>query len=794
MEALWLIAVYSGSCLLTLWIANRFLVQVSWRLRLALILLPLLLVGRAVFTGSFYGPLNIAYASAPLSARSGELPLREYDNFHLSDVAIQMVPWRRAVREAFESARLPLWNPYILSGDILLAAFQPAAFHPNTWLGLLLRLPTAWTFACAFTFFSAALASFLFLRDIGLRDGSALFGASAWMLSNALVIKVGWPHSHVFSILPLLYLGLRRLARHEPLGLGSTVCALVLMVFGGHGETLLHVVTGAGVWFLFQLKTSQRPIRAVLQCLGAGVLTLGISAAVLLPFFEALPQTLEKAAREAFFAPAKKSIPVPASAATMLGLVYPAAYEKVPKEILPTPSGFGGLAHGYVGTLPLALAAVGLLTRRREKWGLLGAGLLALCVAAGFPGVTDLVTRLPLYDIAINETFIFVTMFSVTALAAIGLDAACEKGLKSSALIFSVAFCTILLGAFEWRGRLLAAGVRPLPQDSSTALTFLGLLPVGVLMAVPRLRCSWLLSCTTASLLVVRLLEMPRLYPTFPTKLFYPRIQELERLPAGGDPYRVVGHGYNLVQNQSILYGFEDPRGYEAMTNRRYYETYPLWSIHQPVWFNRVDDLTTPFLAFLNVRFAIAEPTARPPASWREFARGKHAAVFENPAALPRAFAPERIRFLLDGSSTVEQMRQCSDFSRLGWIESPDQKPGEILNGPAAVQVHTTRDGYRLRIRAQRPTWIITSVTAWKGWKAHIGDNPLPISIANHAFLGFRVPAGTNEVRLCYWPSSVSLGLVLTSTSVSGIAALIAVRHRGRLRARREAAVIQSIH
>ncbi|MFN2386150.1 MAG: hypothetical protein ABR576_07690 [Thermoanaerobaculia bacterium] len=39
--------------------------------------------------------------------------------------------------------------------------------------------------------FLAALAAFLFFEEIGLTDGAAFFGASAWMLSHGLAIKVG---------------------------------------------------------------------------------------------------------------------------------------------------------------------------------------------------------------------------------------------------------------------------------------------------------------------------------------------------------------------------------------------------------------------------------------------------------------------------------------------------------------------------------------------------------------------------------------------------------------------------
>ena len=73
-----------------------------------------------------------------------------------------------------------------------------------------------------------------------------------------------------------------------------------------------------------------------------------------------------------------------------------------------------------------------------------------------------------------------------------------------------------------------------------------------------------------------------------------------------GEPFRIVGRAHALVPGTSALYELEDVRGYEAMTFSRYVATYDAWCTHQPVWFNRVDDLTKPFLSMINVRYAIA--------------------------------------------------------------------------------------------------------------------------------------------------------------------------------------------
>ena len=130
MNALRLIAVYAGACGLVLWSVHRLVRPLSLRASAALALLPLVLTGSALFTGAFWGGLNLAYTTAPLGARANELPLAaaDYDNGILLDHICEIVPWRKAVREAIRTGHAPLWNRFSRSGDILLGAAQPAPF------------------------------------------------------------------------------------------------------------------------------------------------------------------------------------------------------------------------------------------------------------------------------------------------------------------------------------------------------------------------------------------------------------------------------------------------------------------------------------------------------------------------------------------------------------------------------------------------------------------------------------------------------------------------------------------
>lgn len=775
LEAIRSILVYAGSAAAALWLTRRFLRRISWPAAVALALLPLLLTGRAVVTGGFYGPLNLAYDSAPLSARAGAVPgggPTSYRDEILSDLAFQILPWQKAVREAVKHGRVPLWNPFLLSGDILLAAAQPAPFHPNTWIGFLLPLCAAWTFGRAFTFFLAGLFGWLYLREIGVPDRAALFGALAWSLSFFMIFQVGWPLSSAFVPLPLLLLGLRRLGRGEPGGFGATLVSLVLALLAGHPESVLHVVSAGGVVFLFDLARCRARGRAVGLAVAAGVLSLGLAAPAVLPFVEAAPQTMQSAIRRAFYRHEGKSRGPAEFLRAATGAVFPRSYGRALDLSVDSPPGFGDASQAYVGGTALALAMLGLFSRRPEKWALSFLAALAFCIVIGVPGVTDAVSRLPLFDISLNGRLAGACAFCLAALSALGLERLLEKEHRGAAL-FLLGVGLLLLAAGLLRRALLAPRPAVLPGfEEGLAMLVAPVLLLAAAGFAFRRQPDGLALAAFALFLLFHLAESPRLYPSFPSRLFYPEIPEFRRLPAAGGPYRTAGVSNDLVPNQSALYGLEDPRGYEAMTNLRYLETYSIWCVNQWISFNRIDDASRPFLSLLNVRFVVASPGARPPAGWSEWARGPNCAIFENPKALPRAFAPRRIRFVEDRSGTVEQMGRCSDFSEIGWIEDPGRPSGESRNGAASVTTREIGTDLELSIDAASQAWIVVSETNWKGWHAREGSRDLPIVFADHAFVGFRVPAGHHLVRLLYRPRSFELGIAVAAGSLLVLAGI----------------------
>lgn len=782
-----LLAVYFATCALSVFLANRFLSRVRPAVALFLALAPFLLTGEAMLTAGVFAPLDIAYQGEPLASHREEQGIGKTRSPILGDVVFQEIPWRKAVREAVKNGRLPLWNRFQLAGEPLLAVQQPAVLHPATWIGFLLPLAQAWTFEMSFRYFLALLSMYVLLRDLGCGQLPSLLGAVGWGLCDYLVFFAGYPLSPAAAPFPLLILGLKRLLR-EPedgrRGVGVTVVALLLVVTSGHPETLLHAVAGAGIFFLFELAFAGRGrrARALLRSLLAGVVTLGLSAVLLIPLAETLPHTAEQAMRTAFYAHVDKSASVAESLRRSIPDVVPWGLGVSGEGN--TAIGFGEPA-AYVGAVLLPFALLGLLSRRREKWPILAITFLGLAMWARLPLVSDLVSSLPLFDIGLNERMVFLGAFGVAALAALGAERlAAEQDFVRALPATLLALAAVLFLYAVVRPTLLRLGMAPGFRRERLLFEIVPLvLLAGALAAgFPRRRSAAVLSFALLLLLVERRLEAARVYPTFPARAFYPPLAVLDPVPRQA-PWRFAAWGYLLIPNAGTLYELEDVRGYEAMTFQPLTETFPLWCVPQPVWFNRVDAPTAPFLAFLNVRWVLAPADVEVPAGWKVLSEGDGTRLLENPGALERLFVPRLLRQEESEAAQRDALFSIADFAERGVLAGPTS--GEwVANGRASVRI----DSYRPQrlvasVAADSAAVVGTSIPRWPGWKLEIDGRRAPLLAYNRAFLAFRVPAGRHRAVLRYRPDSFSAGLAVSGATIAACVLTALVRRRRTTRA-----------
>jgi hypothetical protein len=386
------------------------------------------------------------------------------------------------------------------------------------------------------------------------------------------------------------------------------------------------------------------------------------------------------------------------------------------------------------------------------------------------PIIGAILARLPIFSLAINARMIAFAAFAVCVLASIGLNASLteRRRLAFLFLIVGVAIAA-LTTALAIHSTLTPDFVRANAIREVAPL----LLAFALLIAFRTNRAA--VTGLLALFLLQRVVEIGGYIPAVDRRAFFPPIAGFENLPRNGEPYRIVGQGPLFAPNIAAHYGLEDVRGYQAMTFARLAETFPLWSIPQPVWSNRVDDLTAPMLSMMNVRFALALPDSPIPPSWQPIGRYPGYALLENSRVMPRAFVPRVVHTGLD--NIIRDMRACSDFGAEAWIETPGPAM-DVANGTGSVRVRA--DGSRLLLHAsmQSPGWIVVSETAWSGWRASSGGSPIKLHFADRAFLGMYVPAGDHDIVLSYRPKAVTTGAIASIATGVGLVLLVLIRRR----------------
>lgn len=789
---------YAVTAAVALLLVRRFVRPLSLGAALTLAALPSTIVAPALLTARVYGPVDLAYMGQPLWAYGEEHGVPELHGAAGGDVTFMMMPWRKAVRYELKHGRWPVWNRFILSGDVLAATQQSAPYHPLHVASYLLPLGPSFSYVAAGTLLLAALAGFLYARELVRFELAAIVAGAAWMLHAFLLWWLQYPLGLIVAGFPLVLLGARRTAR-DP-GLGSALLlavAFTLMLLAGHPESVVHVVAIGGLYGAVEAWRARgwRLLRPLSAAIVAGVLALSVSAVFVLPFLEALPETTEYQGRTTNYVREDRSVTVPETLRRLRVVVLPWVYGLPWREEAPPADPFFlPLSSAYVGSTLFPLVLFGLWRHPwRGRWPLFAAGVGGALAGASSPLVADVLAALPLFELAINKRLGFLAAFAFAGLAGLGADAWLRQEERERRTFGRIAFSSTavvgglaLLLLVEWDD-LRGAGLSARFLAEHTSLSLVPPLLVGLLL-LPRWRPPAQLATVLLLLLAQRSLEQGQGYPTYSEAAFYPATPAIRTLQQEPGVFRVVGLETAVLPNVFTLWELEDVRGHQAMTLARETWTNPLWcTVPDHLVYTYVDDATRPFLSFLNVRFAVA-PRGRPaPDGWSLFTRDRGVAIYENPRTVPRVFVPGEVWLDQPERRMRRQMAAETDFATRAWIEPFDSAAqgaaamptAPIANGPGRIDFERDGNTWRIDADMEGAGWVVASETAWPGWRARtaVGED-LPLAFANRAFVAFHLPAGRHRVELAYRPRSFVIGRALTFAGLTAgiLMALLAWR------------------
>lgn len=273
-----------------------------WRAAALLALAILLFLSPGLLLPGYFAPAdNIRNLEL---FKNGVVP----HNFLLTDVFVQFLPWYKLSAELVRHGHFPLWNAYTGGGLPLFANMQSAVLFPLTWFFYIFPFKIALLATSFGKLFFVGLFTYLYLRAIKISPTVAMTGAIAFMFIGFNIVWLMYPLTNLIFLLPLgLWLIERYSVTRNNLYILWLSLGLAIAFFAGHPETIFHfsVILGLYIIFkLFRVSTWRTFVPDAIKFGLMGLLALGMSAVLLLPFLEYLRSSealLHRSATNGFF-------------------------------------------------------------------------------------------------------------------------------------------------------------------------------------------------------------------------------------------------------------------------------------------------------------------------------------------------------------------------------------------------------------------------------------------------------------------------------------------------------------
>ena len=708
--------------------------------------------------------------------------LRGY--LELDDMGAYHMPMARLYAQALAAGRLPLWTPDLGAGYPVFAEGQIGALYPpNLFLFRLFSPLVAMNLSVLGHVLLATLAAYACARALRISRMGSLLSGAAFGLSGLMAMH--GVHVNILRVaawLPLLILCVERAATSQrPWRWAPAIAGVTWMQWlAGHPQTTA-LCLGAAVWYaIFAAREGVgfwRQAGRLWPVVAAGiVLGMGLGAA----------QSVATSALAAF-----SGRPALGGGQSAFGLM-PAHY--LVSLLLPTlfgspkPNTFPGEIWqfqewcGYIGAIPLALAASGLRWRGGWRmWALAMLAVIALVVAVS-PQVAGVIGGLPLLrGTRVPARALLLFVISGSLLAGIGLDRARADG-RGARILGWTAAGLIVLGALGWlsHGRWQwVVGFQPDRwRDLADYAREAELWVIGGTMAAAALALRLRQPAAVALLAGIELFAFGANYQAVVPRDFYERVPWTAKVA--------------LAQGKVRLYS--RPYLREAAWRRLLRERGD-WSADQRMLEADRDALNYNWPAWYGLQ-GLRVYSALPLAPYQEFARKLALEAPPDEASLwgatgtraiitPRYFGPAphatAIFWVADAprARVVGAQRVSDDATALeGLLWWSDPRREAVIVAPQEVALPRSARGWAriveeapLRVTveadAEGPAALALADAAAPGWHATVNGRESAIWPSDGMFRGVLVPGGRSRVVFEYRPAPVRVGFFVGLAAVA---------------------------
>lgn len=699
---------------------------------------------------------------------------------------------------SFQHGDMPLWNPYVATGQPVEADPNIAYWYPLRLL-LMLTVPgftyREMEYLQIFHYFLSGLFTYLLARDMSASRTGGMLAGVAFMFSGFFIGQM--EHPNIISSatwLPLVFLFLRRSVLRGRYA-DSLWSGLFwgLSVLGGHPQFSVMMGLWIGFWVLGRwIWIVPRQIFRDLLCLvSAFVVAIGVAAIQILPAIELISESVR--GHLTVVESALSSLPP----SGWLMLIMPHFWGVNDIQVQPFWSGFASMneVYCYVGVITLFLAIVGIVVRVRlassrqqlyDMWFLVVIAIGALTLAAGnmTPLYGWLSALVPvLHFFRFPARFIFWFDLSVPLLAAFGIEVVLDANKNDMRRLWQILVIVVTVLLITIVGlRTVASQIFVSDQFQWLSEARLGDLNVLLVLLAGLLLMLWfsrfvqtwrsLLPWLAVALLLLDLFAAQGTY-SFTTH----------------DPLEDFVHPspIELAKQESSYYRIDNVTEayvhWEPLIGLLYNVPMAFGLPYNPFDLSRFDDywLATQRDAraydFLSVKYLVVPKGMELAGKWRLDLTGDPTVnVYENTHALPRVFIvsqsvvePDRVKMLQMIESNAYDLRQ------IVFLESgvPMSQPG--LNADARIII-ASNNQVLVRTRSSRNGYLVMSDAYYPGWRVWVDDEETRLERANYAFRAVAIPSGEHIVRFEFDPVPWRVGLVISSAVLAGLGLIAIVK------------------
>jgi hypothetical protein len=723
-----------------------------------------------------YAPADHVYAQNPL----------------MFDPVCAFRPDYLLVQESMRAGEWPLWNPLEFSGVPLLANCQSTVFYPPRLLLMVLDVDTAMTVFVLFKLWLCGLSAVVCVRVLGMAVAPSRFFSVAWMLGSYNLIWGNWPLPDVSAWVPVLFLGCELLLRADyRRGFFATALGGAMILYAGHPETAFTFVMGIGFYFLFRLILDRRWGGALVwpifyMSLGWAVALL-VYAPQLFAFLEYLVNSYTFSEREG----EEHNNPMPAGAivATWVARFYGTLGDGTWWDKDKWNSNIVGKQYlGMVLWFGLAALLVRLpkeMRSREYRWqviALLLAASIGVQMAYRMPTL-GWVNTLPLFS-SIREVYhLCFALFALPLLGTFGLQRWFARQRSIRELVCVVPLIVVassviwVLYRFNFE-ILIAKGV----LDNVDIIGYvreqilIAAVTAMVVVAVFAISCFWyrprvMWPIVTVLFAADQWVACRHLNPTMPETEMYPSMALTDWMEDRGKPVRFGVAEGAILSGAVANYGLEEWLGYDGLMPERVMRYQKelgtdVWDHAEPVnsvayYFHEPNPAFEPL-------FPMEEMLDRGDIAFETEIDGVQ--VYKNLRAFPRASLLGGLRSFPDRDALFEAMLDPDFRPEHGVVTmaSPDHAlPEQAEERPGLAEI-VEYDSTRVvvRVDAERDGVLVLTDAFYPGWHATVDGTASEIFPAYYAFRGVIVSAGQHEVVFEYSPSSLKIGLLLSSLTM----------------------------